>query len=381
VFSLVLCLANVALAASWRVELDGSGDFTEIQPAVDAAAPGDTVLIGPGRFDTFHECVAPGWTEETVVSLLKDDLVLIGSGQEVTIIGPETYYGGFGKDPKGICSFDGYSGWVQDLTIENVEEAIYWWTGHLEVERCTMRADSPWFAGIFGTFSSASIRECLIEAQITNLDAASAILLATGSTDVEVLSTKFTGGGYGIRASNQSSGIRIEDCEFDGSVLGISFDTNSSGEVRHCVFANPTGAALAATNLCHIVCASLHATGGDRGVIVAGSSVIEGTNLIIEGTTGAAIQLHSAGVVDIHNSHILPATGLAVECVEYLSDPRIVDLTDNFWGTADADSINALIVDGSDNPNSHYTVLFEPFATGPVPTEKKSIGSVKSMFR
>ena len=381
VFLLTTCVAYPTVAANWRVELDGSGDFTDIQPAVDAAAPGDTILIGPGRFDTFHECVAPGWTEEAVVTLLKDDLVLIGSGQEVTIIGTATYYGTLNTVPKGICSFDGNTGTIRDLTIENVRQAIYWWTGILDVERCTMRAESAWFAGIFGTFSSASIRDCLIDAQISDLDAASAIILATGSTDVEILGTTFTGGGYGVRASNQSTGIRIEDCVFEGSVVGIGFDTNSSGEVRRCNFTYPTGATLSAGNFCNVVLESLRSIGGERGILVAGSSVVQGTSLVIEGTTDVAIQLHSAGVVDIQNSHIMPAAGLAVECVNYLGDTRTVNLTGNYWGTADANSIDALIVDGSDNPDSHYTVLFEPFAIGPVSAEKKPLGSVKSMFR
>ena len=103
--------------------------------------------------------------------------------------------------------------------------------------------------------------------------------------------------------------------------------------------------------------------------------------MIIEGTTVAALQLYSAGVADIHNSHILPAAGFAVECVEYLGDQKTVDLTGNFWGTVDADSIASLIIDVNDNPDSHYTVLFEPFANGPVSTEKKSLGSLKAMFR
>jgi len=377
---LALSLPHTAIAASWRVELDGSGDFMEIQPAVDAAAPGDTILIGPGRFDTFHDCVAPGWTEETVVSLLKDNLVLIGSGQEVTIIGPETYYGTLNTFPKGICSFDGYTGVIRDLTIENVYQAIYWWTGHLDVDRCTMRAESAWFAGVAGTFSSASIRNCLIDAQTTALDAASAIILATGSTDVQILGTTFTGGGYGVRASNNSTGISIEDCIFEESGLGVSFDTSSTGEVRRCVFDNPTGASVAITNFCNVVCESLHTTGGDRGIIVAGSSVFEGTNLIIEGTLDAAVQLHTAGVANISNSHILPASGWAVECVVNVTENRIANMTNNYWGTADADSIARLIFDGGDNPDIHYTVVYEPFSSGPLPTEEQPLGSVKAMF-
>lgn len=44
-------LASGAEARTWRVERDGSGDYTIIQDAVDAAASGDTIRIGPGRFD------------------------------------------------------------------------------------------------------------------------------------------------------------------------------------------------------------------------------------------------------------------------------------------------------------------------------------------
>lgn len=55
----VLCLglvagglaAGAADAATWRVEKDGSGDFMIIQQAVEAAADGDTIRIGAGRFD------------------------------------------------------------------------------------------------------------------------------------------------------------------------------------------------------------------------------------------------------------------------------------------------------------------------------------------
>ena len=42
---------NSADARTWRVERDGSGDFTTIRSAIEASAPGDTVLPGPGRYD------------------------------------------------------------------------------------------------------------------------------------------------------------------------------------------------------------------------------------------------------------------------------------------------------------------------------------------
>ncbi len=41
----------------------------------------------------------------------------------------------------------------------------------------------------------------------------------------------------------------------------------------------------------------------------------------------------------------------------------------------------AMIYDSQDDPNIHYTIQFEPFADGPVPTEKRSPGSLKALFR
>ncbi|MFH2054054.1 MAG: hypothetical protein ABIK96_16485, partial [bacterium] len=65
-FLIGLLVVILAMAPAWPgaapasartlcVERDGSGNFTEIQPAIDAAASGDTILIGPGEYlETFE---------------------------------------------------------------------------------------------------------------------------------------------------------------------------------------------------------------------------------------------------------------------------------------------------------------------------------------
>ena len=50
----LFCTVLLAHASTWHVERDGSGDFTTIQPAVDASAPGDTIHIGPGEYTETH---------------------------------------------------------------------------------------------------------------------------------------------------------------------------------------------------------------------------------------------------------------------------------------------------------------------------------------
>jgi len=47
---LMVLLPCLIFAATLSVKQDGSGDYTVIQAALDAANPGDTVLVYPGRY-------------------------------------------------------------------------------------------------------------------------------------------------------------------------------------------------------------------------------------------------------------------------------------------------------------------------------------------
>ncbi|MBI5153700.1 hypothetical protein HZA57_00550 [Candidatus Poribacteria bacterium] len=48
----LMLLASAANAERriWHVKQDGTGDFTAIQPAMDAASPGDIVTVHPGTY-------------------------------------------------------------------------------------------------------------------------------------------------------------------------------------------------------------------------------------------------------------------------------------------------------------------------------------------
>ncbi len=83
-------------AAVLRVESDGSGDFTAIQAAVDAAVSGDTVLVGPGTW-TEHVAVEGKWftlagRDGAAATVLEGGysgrpLTLIDSGRRCTVTG------------------------------------------------------------------------------------------------------------------------------------------------------------------------------------------------------------------------------------------------------------------------------------------------------
>ncbi|MBK9775463.1 MAG: hypothetical protein IPP62_03710 [bacterium] len=71
---------------------------------MDAAAAGDTIRIGPGRFKNFHAIGLPGYTDEVIVHVTKPNLTFIGAGRGETRIGTETNYVPYGLAPRVFFS-------------------------------------------------------------------------------------------------------------------------------------------------------------------------------------------------------------------------------------------------------------------------------------
>ena len=62
----VMALASACRAAVWSVAVDGSGDYSVIQDAVDAAADGDTISLGPGRYDSYRRYTIGVWVDRVI---------------------------------------------------------------------------------------------------------------------------------------------------------------------------------------------------------------------------------------------------------------------------------------------------------------------------
>ena len=124
-----------AVATTWHVEQDGSGDFTVIQAAVDAASSGDVIMIGPGRYT--------GLSYQNSVALLPGDrdLTLIGAGADVSILSGEALDGTQGVS--GLTRYgesDRYLE-IKDLAFEHFSDwAVYANGGEVVVSGCDVAA-------------------------------------------------------------------------------------------------------------------------------------------------------------------------------------------------------------------------------------------------
>lgn len=367
-----------ASARTWRVELDGSGDFTDIQPAVDASAAGDTILIGPGRFATFRPCVAPAWTEPTIVWVTKDNLTFLGSGQGSTILGPTTYFGPSGRDPKGFCSFGGFSGEIKDLTIENIECGVYWWAGSIAIENCAVRGDNnPAFIGMGLWPQGATILNCTIDTHF----AGDACAIGAGGRDITFENCSFPGFGNGVFVTDGSQNTRFIGCQFVRSNHAVIFDQMAQGSMSDCSFEGIQANAFTIRNGAHVGLDMVRIEGASTGIATFSGAVVTGRNVVLQDTRSEGLLACCNSFVTLTNSHFLPAQGYAVRCVSTWASASILDLTGNYWGTADGAAISNSIWDAVDEASINCTVQFAPFADGPVPAETRSWGDLKALFR
>ena len=130
-----LILPAVIGAVTLRVERDGSGDYMTIQPAVDAAAAGDTILIGPGYYTEYQTVVLPGGGDpvDVYVYVRTDELTILGTEPVATIIGPDVpNFINFG--PKGIVAVQNARNIaIAGLGFRNLREGVHCYLESMDV--------------------------------------------------------------------------------------------------------------------------------------------------------------------------------------------------------------------------------------------------------
>ena len=378
-FVIVLLTATIARSYTWRVELDGSADFTNIQPAVEASASGDTILIGVGRFNQTFLYQAPGWSDYVVVGITNKDLTLIGSGQNVTIIGPASKDALLWPGPIGIMVDLGCDISIESLTTENNRNGVYFWSDHLEMRNCTLRnhdiALMTW--GTNGTI----VDDCLYEVNELGIAGGSQGygLCVTNSEFVGLSSQHITLQGY--------EEVVIDNCHFINGSTAVQFDGRSCvGTISNCIVDSGNGALF--------VCIS-HATmniynnelSGGLVQLAAITGTINGYGNVLNGPirdgTDCATVYGQMGTYNLHVNHIYRgAASYAVKLYDYVQPQLIeLDFRNNWWDTTDPGILASWIYDEHDDPTLNVHTMYEPFQSGPVPNVNMSFGEIKAMFR
>jgi hypothetical protein len=368
------------LAATITVEKDGSGDYTQIQPALDAAASGDTVLIGPGEFTELIPSYIPGyaWDVEICAYVHVPNLTIIGAGAGQTILGPATYQGTTQTySPKCMVWLEGSERIVEGITFRNCYEGIHATNGPVYVDDCEFRNNGG-FGIIWQSEESGGI--------IRNSQFSSTIFghkgVATLGLGSNVLVENCTFDNSEINIMH-TQGISLINCEIMNTQIGVKISAGAHCTMINCnVFDCPIiGVALISVGP-HCEIYDCNISGGEAAIAAYAEATFFASNTALEGGSVATIYLSDSGAVEIKNSHILRSGPFSVKCNQPEAfGLNIHKMTGNFWGTTDPDLVASWILDQNDDPTNFSIVNYLPMANGPVPTENSSWGSVKAMFR
>ncbi|RKZ12521.1 hypothetical protein DRQ32_03570 [bacterium] len=360
----------VAQAATWNVERDGSGDFSIIQDAVDASAPGDSILIGLGRFGELRTgaLLLHGGKAALILWVNKPGLTIIGSGNESTIIGPSAYTPEFeGWDTGSVLVDFGADCEIRDVGMDNTlyEFTIFATTlaEDCRVVRYAWRRD---YGGFVGECSGTVLRrvEFIDTGGFTTLVGAQDVLLEDCHVEDQILDA------VGIHIGNGAQGCVIRNCTVEGGGTAIQF--SGTGTIEDCTATGMMDAGLVVGSGSQVV-ATRYEIGVSRiGVFVTHGARLELLDSVIEGGTLATIA--SSADVYVRGSHILNAGGLTVRGTTN-TPGMAIDVRDNWWGTSDPAQIEAWIYD------PYGTVLWDPFNGMAIPTQSNSIGKLKGNFR
>ncbi len=373
----MLLLATVARAETWSVQRDGSGDFVTIQPALDAAAAGDTILIGPGEYTEAVAIRPPGWASDiqSYADVRCDDLTIVGAGANITSIGPPTYEANAEGDPAGLSYGGGRSLTISDLGIRN-SYAMYV-VGTVFMDRCHFTNNKrglvwePRGPGGWVRDSVFETTQYIFDAQSFNV--------GNGGQGTGIMFDQCRFLHYGVVHSG--TGIEIVDCE----MRGVALYGTTHAILRRCRVTDIDTAVSQSGGgggVCEIYDSDLSGTfcAIRTSDFAPGSRFVITNSKLTGGSQAVFWPAHNAGPYEVHGCDFMKGTGPVVLCVP--NGPIVThDLRNNYWGLADEATIRSWIIDRSDNPQIGATVLYSPYAGQSVPTESTSWGDLKALWR
>lgn len=372
----ILFLNSPVSSAVIHVKKDGTGDFSIIQDAVDAATDGDTILIGPGRYVDFEPFDSGNWINEIIVVFQnKSNITLIGSGAESTIIGPTSYYAPNGEDPQIIMGWSADNIRLEGIRVENCEFGIVWNSGSLSVGNCVV---SNCRRGVYSFSPDGTIIE---NSEFFQPGGGWSIVTNGECRDVTIKDSSFHGSGTGV-GFNQTQNANVISCNFENLWTAIGYSGDSEGQVTGCNTSNVENPVFISTGSQLLLLDNvLEAT--EVSLFLSGNSHASGTRNVFSGggTVFGTLNFSGGSTADLSGNHILRGEGLAVSLIYYFYEQYVINLTGNYWGTSNVETIEEWIHDGNDDSSIHGTVNFLPLADGPVPTENTTLDGLKAMYR
>jgi hypothetical protein len=362
------------------VEKDGSGDYTVIQDAVDAAAEGDTILIGPGEYTESSVWeYDDGFFGETYVGVPIDNITLIGAGRDLTIIGPaEKDWDEVNFNPKGISLRFPVAGGlvIESLTVRNCREGLRL-SGNVVVRDVLLYENGNGILAFTDTFT-------IEDSEIRGSDFTGVVYAASTKTSY-VRRVQFIDCGRGALSLNGPKLI-IEDSEFRNGAVYAEAQFNARMEMYRCVGTGSGNAGIGVQGDSEFVVEDCRLTVRSQTVVIqAGSrATIRGSHLRSRRETVIATLQRGQPVVnncDLITNAAPPSRFAVFLGVTFDDNPDLVlDFRGNWWGTADPAEIAELIMDGNDDPRIDEFVDFSDWLTGPVSTQGSSFGGLKSRF-
>ena len=387
---ILILIEAPAMASVWHVDREGMGDFLEIQAAVERAASGDTIFVGPGRYLKLTEtCID---SPDSAHIVLNKNLTIIGSGAAETVIGPinpwhisEPVVAGvlvsncgnntFHLEGLGIeniyvgilGSSEGTFGSIKNCAISGHGYGFFLAADNIQIEHCQFYPTTDQFPEPSGiTYVGSGVCEIVDCSFLGSFDDIKrpVKIINNGSGQMNVRSCMFSGGGAAVWARGGST--RLFECTiFDYSVCGMAVGSGTLSAAD--CFVRNVGVGVKETD------AFNH---------------LEIERCFFEDVVTATYQ--SIGLTSGYfHDNVLAKGERYVAFIppgdkdDSMREEYTFDMTDNWWGTDNPDTIRAWIKDVDDYPEYPFypRFVFEPFKTNPVSTEKHSLEAVKSMFR
>jgi hypothetical protein len=367
-------LVGAAPAAVLRVEQDGSGEYLKIQDAVNVAANGDTILIGPGRYDDLQ----PRGVNNVVCVAFWDKggaLTFIGESAVDVIIGPETYAPD-GTGPQGIHQRAPADIVVRNLTFTNLLSAIVGGDAVMRIE------DSRFDTGEVGLFVQDPDTCIVHNCTFTNFPYPQAEAIGIFRAGyVDIAGSEFFSSG--IYLSGIADGV-VRNCmaiggRFVGSYSSNIFIDRCTAECDNTYYCVEAGNGDAVRINESVI------SGGDGNIvsIYALSNVEVVRSVVRFPVSWANFNISDRASMIVRDCDIQGTQGVSlVRTYGYPEgNTATIDLGYNYWyENSNSAALDSLIYDGNDDPNIHVIVNYEPIRTESVPVKKKSLGDLKALF-